>query len=151
MGFVYRKQIPGKADINDTFSKMNIARTRKIYEGLVKSGKYRFGDLTAHACGLDADQKLVWEKEVDEFYSADIQSEVIRVIEAAFSHKDSKGADDPIAVSFKWSDKLAEEPSNVVRTTYYPSSPSYQIEFCGYPPPLGSLLSARRDGSAGEE
>jgi len=46
MGLVYRKQIPGKADVNETFSKRNILVTKRLYEKLVKAGEYHFGDLT---------------------------------------------------------------------------------------------------------
>ena len=89
MGLVYRKQIPGKADVNETFSKQNILRTKKLYERLVKAHEYHFGDLTASFCGLTEKEKPIWEKEVAEFYPLNIQNEIIRVIEGALLHKTS--------------------------------------------------------------
>lgn len=150
MGLVYRKQIPGKADVNETFSKQNILRTKKLYEKLVKAHEYHFGDLTASFCGLTEKEKPLWEKEVAEFYPLNIQNEIIRVIEGALLHKNDKGADAPAPLEFRWNGKV-DGLTQGIRATYDPAGPSYLIEIVGYPSPMGSLLSARRAGTAPEE
>ena len=148
MGFAYRKQIPGKADVNETFSKKNLARTKKLYERLVKSGEYHFGDLTASFCGLSQNEHSIWLKKVTDFYPPDVQREVIRTIDAALRHKDEKGAENPVPVEFRWGGELSNGQTQGIRATYDPSGPSYLIEIVGYPSPMGSLLSARRAGKA---
>jgi hypothetical protein len=150
MGFAYRKQIPGKADINETFSKKNLTRTKKLYEKLVKSGQYRFGDLTASFCGLDQNQENIWLKEVADFYPPDVQREIIRTVDAALLHKDDKGAEVSVPVEFRWGGELSNGKTQGIRATYDPSGPSYLIEIVGYPSPLRSLLSARGAGDAEE-
>lgn len=150
MGFAYRKQIPGKADVNETFSKQNLTRTKKLYERLVKSGEYHFGDLTASFCGLNQNQQSIWHKEVVDFYPPDVQREVIRIIDAALRHKDDKGADMPVSIEFRWGGELSNGKTQGIRATYDPSGPSYLIEIVGYPSPMGSLLSVRREGQADE-
>lgn len=150
MGLVYRKQIPGKADVNETFSEQHIHGTKKLYEKLVKAGEYRFGDLTASFCGLSEKEKPLWEKEVAEFYPVNIQNEIIRVIEGALFYRNDKGADAPAPLEFRWNGKL-DGLTQGIRATYDPAGPSYLIEIMGYPSPMGSLLSARRAGTAPEE
>lgn len=146
MGLVFRKQIPGKADINEIFSKKYLPRTKRAYEKFVASGGYHFGDLTAWYCGLDDKERRLWEKEVDGYYPADVQAELVRVIGAALLHKDENGYAVPVPVTFSWNSRVEDAPASGVRTTFNPSEPSYLIEIFGYPAPLGSSLFARRPG-----
>jgi hypothetical protein len=150
MTFALRKHIPGRADINDAFSKPNLPRMKRIYKKLVDTGEYHFGDLSALFCGLDDKERSIWDKEVAAYYPPDVQDEVVRVIQAALFHKDEKGYEYPIPIEFSWIGSEPNGPAHGVRTTYNHREKSYQIELIGYPPPLGSSLFDRRS-SAGPE
>lgn len=140
MGFAARK-LPSQADVNEMFSKHNLARTKKLYEKLVKSGKYRFGDLTALFFSLDDEKKKAWEKEAASFYPPDIQHEIVRSIEAALFHKNGKGAVHPAPIHFSWIAGLSKGASPGIRTTYNPSESSYLLEIAGFPGPLGGTAA----------
>lgn len=141
MGFAARK-LPSQNDVNEMFSKHNLARTKKIYEKLVNSGKYRFGDLTALFFSLDDEKKKAWENEAASFYPPDIQHEIVRAIEAALFHKNSKGVAHPASIHFSWIAGLSKEASPGIRTTYNSSDSSYLLEIAGFPGPLGGAASA---------
>lgn len=151
MGLVFRKQIPGKADINEIFSKRYLPRTKRVYEKFVESGGYHFGDLTAWYCGLDEKERRLWEKEIDGYYPADVQVELVRVIGAALLHKDENGYPVPIPITFIWNGKATDAPPTGIRTTFNASEQSYLIEVFGYPAPLGSSLFTRRPGKDPQE
>lgn len=149
MAFEARKKIPGRADVNDLFSKNNLLRTKRAYKKIVESGGYHFGDLSAWYCGLTDKEKRLWEKEIDGWYPADVQAEAQRIIEAGLNHTDEFGVEKPIPIKFNWIGPAKDDPPFAVRTTYNHAEPSYSIEFIGYPSPMGQsflLRNGKDDG-----
>lgn len=149
MGFTELKQIPGIADVEETFSERNLVRTTRRYKELVEHDAYHFGDLTASFCDLSDEEHAIWHRVINEHYPFEVQRVMIRTIDAALSHKDKDGAEAPVPIEFKWDGNLSDGKTQGIRVTYASSaSPSYLIEILGFPSPVREILSARRAGKA---
>jgi hypothetical protein len=136
-----RKHLPGRRDINAQFTAENMHHTLKHYKSMKKSGSgdYEFGALSSKFHGLEAHEDGHWKDDLKS-YAKDVQDEIKRIVVRALNHKDEKGKDSPIPVSFKWS----AGPKGV-KSTYTPApKASYTIEIFGHASPAPSLLAARR-------
>ena len=126
-------RLPGKKDINGQFSRGNIKKTLEYYNSIKnQNGDYEFGALTDvwYTAGAQ------WMSDV-KLYPQPIRDQIKKYIIEALTNQ-TDGKDDPIAVTFKWSDG-----NKAVNCSYDPSVPSYTIEIVGYPSPPASLLAER--------
>lgn len=142
MGFANRQKFAGRSDINAQFTPENIKRTLEFYNEVKRrGGDYALGELTVLYYHLGKEASQLWESEIQEVYTPDVQEEIKRHIIHALTHRDGQGQPAPIPLTLKWGGAGLKK---AIVATYNPSGPSYQIEINGYLGPAALSLAARR-------
>jgi hypothetical protein len=125
-------KLPGKKDINNQFSRENIATTLEYYNSIKdkQNGDYTFGELTNKWYKAGAQ----WMSDV-KLYPQPIRDQIKKYVIEALTNE-TNGQPDPIPFLLKWSP--GEEKK--VNRTFDP----FTIEIVGCLEPPGSALYERK-------
>jgi hypothetical protein len=128
-------KLPGKKDINNQYSRVNMHKTMQYYNSIKNptTGDYVFGELTNLWY-----PNTPWMSDLEKVYPPDAQNKIKGFVIEALNNKAKNGQDDPIPFLITWT-KDNSTKQDVTRS-YDP----FTITILNYAEPPSSALDERK-------